>query len=306
LKAKSIIFVVNFAILSTIVYWLKENISLSKLITQFKVIPLEGPVVVVLLNISVIFVYGVRLSMLIRARQLPSTAIVTIGFGMNGILPFRLGELVKLAYARQLFAITTPRLITATALEKLMDLSALVMLGIVASQIAVVPYMRNDIAVSAFLAGGLILGLVLAYQILTRWKSPSRQLQVWTADALDALTRLKDSGRVLRLALMTCFIWGATVFSVYWIFHIVFPQFSFSDAGLLTVVIALATAVPSAPAGLGVIEAAIIAYLYQALQAEPNQALAIALVFHASIVLPQIIATAFILIFASLRQWKAA
>ena len=63
----------------------------------------------------------------------------------------------------------------------------------------------------------------------------------------------------------------------------------------LLVVMALAIAVPSAPAGLGLFEAGIVAYLTQTSRIGNEAALAAATVFHLAITLPQLMVTAWLL-----------
>lgn len=298
---KRLFLAVNLAALAVILYWLREHISLAEVISQLKAIPLEGLLGALTLNVAVLGVYGARLALLVTARRLQALEVVIIGFGMNGVLPFRLGEVAKLAYARQFFGFATPRLVAATAAEKLMDLCALLFLGIIASQLVVAPYLNQGIAIAGVLVGGLVLAITAAFLALAHWERSGRQAHSWITGAFDTLREQKDTARIVRLALLTAIIWVTTVTSVYWMFGSVFPQFSVLDASVLTLVLALAVAIPSAPAGLGVVEAAIVAYLHQALQAEANQALASALAFHFIVVMPQVLATAGLLIVHSLR-----
>lgn len=301
-KHKWAFLAVNLAALVAVLHWLREHISLSELLDQFKSLPAEALVGALVLNIAVLGVYGARLSLLLPARQLQALAVVIIGFGMNGVLPFRLGEVAKLAYARQLFGIATSRLVAATAAEKLMDLCALLLLGLLASQLVVAPYLDRGIAIAGVLAGILVAGLALAFLALAIWERTGRKTHSWITDAFDTLRAQRGLSRIVRLALLTVAIWAITVASVHWMFGSVFPQFSLADACVLTLVLALAIAIPSAPAGLGVVEAAIVAYLHQTLQAEPNRALASALAFHMIVVIPQVLATAVILLGVFFRR----
>lgn len=303
-KRKWAFLAVNLAGLVAVLHWLREHISLSELLDQFKSLPAEALVGALVLNVAVLGVYGARLSLLLPARQLQALAVVIIGFGMNGVLPFRLGEVAKLAYARQLFGIATSRLVAATAAEKLMDLCALLLLGFIASQFVVAPYLDRGIAIAALLVGGLVLGIIIAFMALARWERSGRKTHSWIADAFDTLRAQKGKARIVQLAALTAVIWVITVASVHWMFSSVFPQFSLANACVLTLVLALAIAIPSAPAGLGVVEAAIVAYLHQALQAEPNQALASALAFHLIVVVPQVLTTAAILFGAFFRRHR--
>lgn len=296
-KRKWVFLAANLAALAAVLHWLRNHISLSEVMDQIKSLPAEALLGALALNVAVLGVYGVRLSRLLPARQGHALAVVVIGFGMNGVLPFRLGEVAKLAYARQLFGIATPRLVAATAAEKLMDLFAVLLLGLLASKMVVAPYLDRGIALAGVLASALVIGLALAILTLGLWQRAGRKTHSWIADACDTLQVQWDLSRIVQLALLTVSIWAITVVSVLWMFGLVFPQFSLSDACVLTLVLALAIAIPSAPAGLGVVEAAIVAYLHQTLQVEPNHALASALAFHVIVAVPQMLATVAILIY---------
>jgi uncharacterized membrane protein YbhN (UPF0104 family) len=301
-KRKWILLAINFAVFLVVLNWLREHISLSELLVQFKSLPTEALVGALVLNVAVLGVYGVRLSLLLSARLRNALAVVIIGFGMNGILPFRMGEVAKLAYARQIFGIATSRLLAATAAEKILDLCALLLLGLLAGQLVVAPYLDHGIAIAGALVSILITGLVLAFLAVSLWERAGRKTHNWITNALDTLRAQRAPSRIIRLALLTTAIWAITIASVYWMFSSVLPHFSLSEACVLTLVLALAIAIPSAPAGLGIVEAAIVAYLHQALQIEPNQALASALAFHMIIVIPQVLATAAILLGTFFRR----
>lgn len=301
-KRKWALLAINLAIFAVILNWLRKHISLSELLTHFKSLPTEAIVGALMLNVAVLGVYGARLSLLVSARPRNALAVVIIGFGMNGILPFRIGEVAKLAYARQIFGIATSRLIAATAAEKMLDLCALLLLGLLASQLVVAPYLDQGIAIAGALVGILITGLVLAFLAVTLWERAGRKTHNWITDAFDTLRAQRNPLRIIRLALLTTAIWAITIGSVYWMFGSVFPRFSLSEACVLTLVLALAIAMPSAPAGLGIVEAAIVAYLHQAIQIDPNQALASALAFHMIIVIPQVLVTAAILSVTFIRR----
>lgn len=301
---KRLFLAANLAILALIAYWANENISFGKLLEQARDLPPEGWVGALLLNLVVLAVYGLRLSLLLGTRRLPALATVIIGFGMNGVLPFRLGEVAKLGYARKLFGIATPRLIAATAAEKLMDLCALFLLGLLASQLVVAPFLDKHIAIAALLLGGLVIVLAICLIALALWERSGREAHNWITDIFDMLRAQKDKKRFGQLALLTVAVWVITVASVHLMFSSVFPQFSIANACVLTLVLALAIAIPGGPAGLGFVEAAIVAYLHQALQAEPNRALASALAFHVIVVVPQVLATAAIVIGTYFRRCR--
>lgn len=295
---------VNLLAFPTIVYWLRENISVTDVVDELLKIPANGLFGVLILNLAVLAVYGDRLSLLLSARRLAALGVVIIGFGMNAVLPFRLGEVAKLAYANQIFRIATSRLFAATAVEKLMDLCALLLLSIVVSQLVVAPYIDKGILIAASLVGVLSLGVLIAFLARDRWERSGRKTHSWIAGAFETLRAQNEKARMLHLASQTVVIWAITVTSIFWMFSSVLPEFSITDASALTIVLALAIAVPSAPAGLGVVEAAVVAYLNQSLLIEPNKALASALAFHLVVVVPQILMTAAILFGSLFRRRK--
>lgn len=295
---------VNLVAFAAIVYWLRDNISVTDVVNELLKIPVNGLLGALILNLAVLAVYGDRLSLLLAARRLAALGVVIIGFGMNGVLPFRLGEVAKLAYAKQIFHIATSRLFAATAVEKLLDLCALLLLSIVVSQLVVAPYIDKGILITASLVGVLSLGVLFAFLTRTRWERTGRKTHSWIAGALETLRAQNEKVRILHLAAQTIVIWAITVTSIFWMFNSVFSAFSIIDASALTLVLALAIAVPSAPAGLGVVEAAVVAYLHQSLLIEPNKALASALAFHLVVVVPQILMTAAILLGSLFRRRK--
>ncbi len=290
-----VLLAVNIVALALVLVWIRENISPAEVLAQIERIPARAILITLLLNIGVLGVYGMRLALLLRARQLQSLAIVTIGFGLNGMLPFRLGEIAKLAYARQLFGIAPPRLIAVTAVEKLMDLCALALIGVIASQLIVAPYLGQGTKLALTLIGAVLIAFVAGYALLARRERAGHRTHHWITGAFETLREQKGTAQLLRLVVLTSLIWTITVASIYAMFGAVFPAVSIADALAISLVLALAIAIPGAPAGLGAVEAAIVAYLHQNLNADPNQALASALAFHFIVAIPQIMATVGIL-----------
>lgn len=293
---RRLFWIVNLVAFAAILYWLQENISITDVVNELLKMPVNGLLGALILNLAVLAVYGDRLSLLLAARRIVALGVVIIGFGMNGVLPFRLGEVAKVAYAKQIFNISTSRLFAATAVEKLMDLCALLLLSMVVSQLVVAPYLNQGIVITALLVGVLSLAILFAFLARAYWERTGRKTNSWIAGAFETLRAQNEKVRIIHLAAQTVVIWAITVASIFWMFSSVFPVFSITDASALTLVLALAIAVPSAPAGLGVVEAAIVAYLHQSLLVEANKALASALAFHLAVVAPQILMTVAILI----------
>ena len=92
-------------------------------------------------------------------------------------------------------------------------------------------------------------------------------------------------------------IWVLNIALVFFTFNTYLPDLRITilDAVTLLLVLALAIAIPAAPAGLGLFEAGIVAYLTQKFGVGNEEALAAATVFHLVITLPQVLMTALLL-----------
>lgn len=299
---RRLFWIVNLVAFAAIFSWLRGHISVTDVVNELLKIPVNVLLGVLIINLAVVAVYGARLSLFLAAPRLTALCIVIIGFGMNGVLPFRLGEGAKLAYAKQIFNIPTSRLFAATALEKLMDLCALLLLSILVSQFIAVPFLNQGILIAALLVGVLCLAGLFALLARYHWERSGRKMNTWIVSVFETFLSQNGKVRVLQLVSQTAVIWALTVTSIFWFFSSVFPVFSILDACVLTLILALAIAVPSAPAGLGIVEAVVVAYLHQSLLLELNKALASALAFHFIVVVPNILMTSTILLGSMFRR----
>jgi uncharacterized membrane protein YbhN (UPF0104 family) len=101
-----------------------------------------------------------------------------------------------------------------------------------------------------------------------------------------------------KIALVSAVIWSLNVALMYFTFNTFLgnSRVSVSDAVALLLIISFAIATPSAPGGLGLFEAGIVAYLTQKLHIQSEVALASAIMFHFIITVPQTILTAVLFI----------
>ena len=291
MKTKEILLAVNFFVILAILYWLNNYISLSELLYQIKHLSIKTLICVMTLNFILLYIYGKRLALLLSIRQYPAFSISTVGFGMNAFLPFRLGEVVKLTFARQFFNISSPRLISAILIEKFLDIFALLFISIFSGQLLFAPYFNQVVSFT------VVLGVIFTCTLIaiTIWKFYKYKIKEWILEALNTLRLQFEMNRIIRLILITTLIFLISIISIYWMFSSVFSNFSISNAFMLMLIFALAVAVPGTPSGIGILEAGTVMYLLQTLNADPNQALASVLVFHAISILPQVLCTILIL-----------
>lgn len=302
LASKKASIIVNIAFLLVMAFWVNAHISFRSLVDSIGEVPLLGSIGVLVANTLVLGVYGARLAQLLQFRFWPATATAIIGFGMNDVLPFRLGELAKIAYARQLYGISAPKLMTASAAEKLLDLSTLAAISAVLSNYIFASYLNEWLSVLLMIVTFGLSGLVALLVGLRLWRQKKRKIHPWFLEALSTIKAQHSAHKLLRLLILTIFIWCMTVGSVLLMFHQVFNSFTVVDALAVTLILSLAVAIPGAPAGLGVVEAGVVAYLTQVMGVDADKSLASALVFHFIVLTPQILISGLILTRASLMN----
>lgn len=289
---------VNIVIFYFLIRWVVDNIRPDLLLEHLRRIPLAYVAPTVLVNILALMFYGLRLAVLVSRSFGVSFQIVNLGSGFNAILPFRLGEIARLYYARRIFSLSAAKLFAAGLIEKFFDLVALGGLVIVVLLFGSNGFVGKGVAAALF---GLILA---AYFSVVMFRSFSHHVEEWLSGlgrAQALIAALREYGKVHDLPQVsgyTLAIWVANVATVYVGFSGFLPavEFGITDAIALLLIIALAIAIPSAPSGLGVFEAGIVAYLTQAFHIENELALACAIVFHMAMIIPQIVLTVLVLL----------
>lgn len=285
---------VNLAIFFFLIKWTIQNIKLRALLEHLHSIPLFAVVPLVIVNVISLAFHGMRLSILLPGSFGVSFQIVNLSAGFNTVFPFRLGDVARIYFARRAFHLTVSKLLATGLMEKFFDLLALGILTLL------VLIFSSDRFVGASVAVALFGVVFLAYAALLLFRRLSHNAENWFGK-ITKIQRLINSLRedakvhdIPRVSLYTGAIWIANVAVVFVGFAGFLPgvPFDIKDAVCLLIITALAIAIPSAPAGLGVYEAGIVAYLTQVLHMDVELALACAIVFHSAMVFPQLALTA--------------
>ena len=296
-KGKLLAGVLDLAILYFLIKWTIENIDPTQLANQLRQLPMTAFWVTLLLNIVVIAGYGFRLSVILGAHFVTAFAIVNIGYGFNSILPLRIGDLLKIYYGRVIFCVPASRLIPASFFEKLYDLAAVFVLLLIAILTAKQGYIGANVVV------GVLIALVAAVGIVIVFLRTSRRLQhvVFRFPRVYAFlagVREHVVGQRVRLNLgLTAILWIVNAVVFYAAVRLFIPWIPFqpSDAITLLLLVSLSVAIPSTPAGIGLVEAAIVAFLIQRFAVPKELALASALAFHLAVTIPHVLVGAFVL-----------
>jgi hypothetical protein len=294
----------NLLIFYFLVQWCLENLNPALLLRQLHEIPLAAAAPTIALYSLALFLHALRLAVLVDLPLPAAFHVVNIGAGLNVILPFRLGELARLYYAKRFFALSAADLFASGLVEKFFDLAVIGGLAV-----ALLLFFKGDqiggqVSVLVF---GLLLAAYLSILAFRRFSTQSEQALSGFSGALSLLRALRAQDRLARLPMLlgyTAAIWAVNIGFVQVAFAGFLPEASFGlgDAISVLLILALAVAIPSAPAGLGIVEGGIVAYLTQALQVGNEKALAAAIVFHLVIILPQLALMAAALMRLHLRR----
>ena len=301
INSKFLLAVINLICIATLLLWFSQNISLQEVITHLGTIPKTSLITVLGLSIAILAIYGLRMSALLGTRFTPALATIVLGFGLNGILPLRLGDVAKMVYVKQLFGISTARVAAATAVEKLLDIGAVLIIGFSVLQFVSFGRIHSGIyALAAFLFVA-VSGLLIAGWLLGSRRSSEQRIYVWLNSVLAGVRNHFKGQQRLISTFYTAAIWAVTILTTYVMFASIYDGFGLSDAFLLTLVLVLAIAIPGAPAGLGIVEAGIVGYLHEVVGVDAAHAIAAALAFHLATVIPQVFGAVGILIWGVLR-----
>lgn len=308
-RSGSVALILNVCFFAFIGYWLYHNIDVADLTAQLKQIPLSAIALAMTMNVFVLLFYGSRLSTLLEGGLFSGFLIATMGFTFNSLVPFRAGEGVKIYFGHTFFNYAIGGISAAVLLEKLYDVTAIIVLSllILASSDA------SLIDPRMLIPAAVIIAMIFAGVFALRrrglvWRLPDwRVVRAARLDVfLKQAERLVADHRAGRTAFFTASIWLTNVCLVYVAFKTLLPEVDFTliHAVTLLIVGALAIAVPASPAGLGLFEAGIVAYLVNAYGVQKERAISAALAYHFSITAPHTLIVLGFLGFAFFRWLK--
>ncbi len=189
-----------------------------------------------------------------------------IGYMLNMILPFRVGEIGRAIVIGQRTQVSTATALSSIVVERLLDLAAVVLMFVLFAQF--IP-MDAALARTATISAGLVVALIifvglviwqsarferLLRSVLSRFPSIHSETWVQRFHEFTAGFRLINTPRRLGIVLLTT--------ALIWIFNLSVAAFTMAaflplrvdQAGLMMVAANLGGAAPSAPGGLGPVQ----------------------------------------------------
>ena len=191
---------------------------------------------------------------------------MTIGYMLNSILPFRLGEIGRAYVIGERTNVPMARALSTVVVERMLDLASVVALFALFALFLPMPPQFSSAALMGALfiiallvvAGGIIWQSNRVERILEgiAQRVPRLKAEVLVRSFHDLMGGFKiiRSPRKLAISLLlTAGVWVATLFVAYFTMMAFLPA-RFDEVGLVVVLSNLGGALPSAPGGLGVVQ----------------------------------------------------
>jgi uncharacterized protein (TIRG00374 family) len=280
----------NLIVYYLLLRWVAENIQSGKLVDHLGQVPVWALLGSLFINLMALALYGVRMSLFLGRDFRTAFSIINIGYALNTLIPLRLGEAMKIYLSHRLYGMPLSGIFAASVAEKLADLLKLLLLGVVVVLFATGELIQTSVlfpAVALVLLGAAVFILFRLYIVRIVKLLPKRgRLRRISIE----LHKHAGSYPVRRILTISFGIWILNVALVFFTFNTYLPGFHISllDAATLLLILSFAIAIPSAPAGVGLFEAGIVAYLTQKSGVGNEAALAAATAFHLVITLPQL------------------
>lgn len=227
--------------------------------------------------------------------------IMNVAYLVNGILPFRIGEVARMYLAARHEPSVSPLKSASTIVtERLLDLMAVILMALFSLYAIPLPEQIRQIAVllGPLAVVGFITLIVLAHyrgwmkHQLTRLEEQFTVLQNvnithWILQFLDGLRPLSQWHMLLGAVGLTLLSWAVSIWAGYVLMFAFYEQASLATTLLYIASAAFAIAVPAVPGNIGTYEAAILfaldatGYAAYELGVVNAQALSFAVMVHA-------------------------
>ncbi|HLO35875.1 MAG TPA: lysylphosphatidylglycerol synthase transmembrane domain-containing protein, partial [Candidatus Deferrimicrobium sp.] len=235
-----------------------------------------------------------------------ATEIIFLSWLVNCLVPAKLGDVYRAWLLKINSPVSLSRTFGTVFIERILDLFAIVVLGLASGYWSFRGRLPSEVQVVFAIGVGLVVVLAIALlsmrnfgrRVITALPLPHRVIEfydrfeegVFSAVGLRALP---------RLVLITGLIWATEAMRLFLVVEALgFKDVHLGISGAFFVALtgSLMTAVPLTPAGLGVVEAAVVFVLTVVYGIDQSQALAITLV-------DRVISVLSIIAFGSIAYW---
>jgi hypothetical protein len=276
---------IGIAISIGLLYWTLRGTDLGELWRTVRAARV-GPMLLSVVVATLPFALRIpRWQLLLRAdddSRIPATPLwhaIAIGFMANNTLPLRMGELVRAAAGSRLGKVRFTSALASLAVERLMDVLAVVLLlglGLLVAdlpagtrvagiRLAPVVLTFGAIALAGLVAGGLVVAFPQTAEVIVRrvvpWRGLADRICALIDGVIQGMSALRSPRRLAGVVLWTLVIWLCNATSFYLMFLAFGIEVNFAGALVLQGSIMFLIAVPSSPGYFGVFEAPVKAIL---------------------------------------------
>lgn len=269
-----------------------------------------GPVLLGVSLATLPFVLRIfRWKLLLRREDgssLPSIPLwhaIAIGFMANNTLPLRMGELIRALAANRLTRARLPAVLASLAVERLMDVLAVVLLlgiglllaglppGTTIAGVRLAPLLATFamIALAGLAAAALVVAFPRVAEALLRRVVPWPRLAERLAGLVEGVTQgmaaLQSPTKITAVVGWSLVIWLCNAASFYAMFGAFGLQVDFAGALVLQGAIMFVIAVPSSPGYFGAFEVPVVAVLALFLVPK-SEAVSYAFTYHVTTFVP--------------------
>ncbi len=226
--------------------------------------------------------------------------IMNVAYLVNGVLPLRIGEVVRVYLASHgEKSVPIPQTTSTIIVERLLDLLAVVVMMLMALSVAPVPaelQRAGMISAGIAISGFLLLVLLAANrnflhrlldQVLGKAKQEQNSLwqrfplRQWLDQFLDGLMPITQPRKLLSVCGWTALSWVLSTIAGYWLMFAFFEQGDIATTMLYIAAAAFAIALPAVPGNVGTYEASILLALVAMGYPQSGATLAFAVMVHA-------------------------
>ncbi len=191
---------------------------------------------------------------------------LNVGYMLNSILPFRLGEIGRAYVIGERTTVRMTRALSTVIVERIIDLATIVLMFVVFAQFIPMPAQFS----TAALTGAIVVIFVLLASIVAIWQaalvekalvSLEHRIPRLNSDAVIQRFRdivhgfdvIRSPGKLALTLALTVGVWGSSLFVAFFVM-LCFASARLDQLGFMIVLSNLGGAIPSAPGGLGVVQ----------------------------------------------------
>jgi uncharacterized protein (TIRG00374 family) len=236
---------------------------------------------------------GLRWALLVRGTGYPlhlrdATEIIFISWLVNCLVPAKLGDLYRANLLKINSTVSLSRTFGTVFIERVLDLFAIVVFGLASGYWSFRGRLPDEVQVVFAIGVGVVIALAAGLlsmrnfgrRVILALPLPHRVIEFY--DRFEEGVFSAVGMRALpRLIVLTALIWSTEAMRLFLVVEAMgFPDVHLGISGAFFVALtgSLMTAVPFTPAGIGVVEGAMVFVLTQAYGIPPTEALAITLV----------------------------